>query len=72
MKFRHSGQACISPNRLYVSEQHADAFTETMVERVAKVSGNGFTDGVGVGPLVNEAAVAKVEAQVDDAVGGAA
>ncbi len=41
-----------------------------MVERVAKVSaGNGFTDGVGVGPLVNEAAVAKVEAQVDDAVG---
>ncbi len=70
LKFLNSGQACISPNRLYVSEQHADAFTETMVERVAKVSaGNGFTDGVGVGPLVNEAAVAKVEAQVDDAVG---
>jgi succinate-semialdehyde dehydrogenase/glutarate-semialdehyde dehydrogenase len=70
LKFLNSGQACISPNRLYVSEQHADAFTETMVERVAKVSaGNGFTDGVGVGPLVNEAAVAKVEAQVNDAVG---
>ena len=31
-------------------------------------AGNGFDDGVGVGPLVNEAAVAKVEAQVDDAV----
>ena len=70
LKFLNSGQAFIRPNRLYVSEQHADAFTETMVERVAKVSaGNGFTDGVGVGPLVNEAAVAKVEAQVDDAVG---
>ena len=70
LKFLNSGQACISPNRLYVSERHADAFTETMVERVAKVTaGTGFTDGVGVGPLVNEAAVAKVEAQVDDAVG---
>ena len=69
LKFLNSGQACISPNRLYVHEQHADAFTETMVERVARVTaGNGFTDGVGVGPLVNEAAVAKVEAQVDDAV----
>ncbi len=69
LKFLNSGQACISPNRLYVSELHADAFTETMVDRVARVSaGNGFTDGVGVGPLVNEAAVAKVEAQVDDAV----
>jgi succinate-semialdehyde dehydrogenase/glutarate-semialdehyde dehydrogenase len=40
-----------------------------MVERVSKVrAGNGFTEGVGVGPLVNEAAVAKVAAQVDDAV----
>ena len=69
LKFLNSGQACISPNRLYVHEQDADAFTETMVERVARVTaGNGFTDGVGVGPLVNEAAVAKVEAQVDDAV----
>ncbi len=69
LKFLNSGQACISPNRLYVPSQHADAFTETMVERVSKVrAGNGFTEGVGVGPLVNEAAVAKVAAQVDDAV----
>jgi succinate-semialdehyde dehydrogenase / glutarate-semialdehyde dehydrogenase len=48
---------------------HEDAFVTTLVERVAKVrAGNGFDDGVGVGPLVNEAAVAKVAAQVDDAV----
>jgi len=69
LKFLNSGQACISPNRLYVPESHAEAFTETMADRVSKVvAGNGFADGVGVGPLVNEAAVAKVAAQVDDAV----
>ncbi|MEO1061075.1 MAG: NAD-dependent succinate-semialdehyde dehydrogenase [Actinomycetota bacterium] len=69
LKFLNSGQACISPNRLYVHRDQADAFTSTMVERVGRVrAGNGFSDGVGVGPLVNEAAVAKVAAQVDDAV----
>jgi len=69
LKFLNSGQACISPNRLYVHSSGAEAFTETMVERVGRVrAGNGVEDGVGVGPLVNEAAVAKVERQVDDAV----
>ncbi len=68
LKFLNSGQACISPNRLYVHRDHADAFIETMVPRVAKVkAGVGTAEGVGVGPLVNEAAVAKVAAQVDDA-----
>ena len=70
LKFLNAGQACISPNRLYVHESQQDAFVSTMVERVARVrAGNGFDGGVGVGPLVNEAAVAKVAAQVDDAVG---
>ena len=70
LKFLNAGQACISPNRLYVSAEHEDAFVSTMVERVSKVrAGNGMEDGVGVGPLVNEAAVAKVADQVDDAVG---
>ncbi|MCB0989723.1 MAG: NAD-dependent succinate-semialdehyde dehydrogenase [Acidimicrobiales bacterium] len=69
LKFLNSGQACISPNRLYVHESQADAFIATMTDRVSKVrAGNGFDDGVGVGPLVNEAAVAKVENQVEDAL----
>lgn len=68
LKFLNSGQACISPNRLYVHRDAADAFVKTLTVRVAQLStGNGLTDGVGVGPLVNEAAVAKVEAQVEDA-----
>jgi succinate-semialdehyde dehydrogenase / glutarate-semialdehyde dehydrogenase len=69
LKYLNSGQACISPNRLYVHESGADAFIETMVERVGRVkAGPGTEEGVTVGPLVNEAAVAKVEAQVNDAV----
>ncbi len=68
LKFLNSGQACISPNRLYVPNELLDAFTETLIARVQKVkAGNGFAEGVGVGPLVNEAAVAKVENQVIDA-----
>ncbi len=68
LKFLNSGQACISPNRIFVHSSHVDAFIETIVPRVAKVkAGEGTGEGVGVGPLVNEAAVAKVANQVDDA-----
>lgn len=69
LKFLNSGQACISPNRLYIHESGAEAFHETLVQRVGKVrAGNGMDEGVGVGPLVNDAAVAKVERQVEDAI----
>lgn len=69
LKFLNAGQACISPNRLYVHRSQSDAFIATMTERVAAVvAGNGLDSAVGVGPLVNDAAVAKVERQVDDAV----
>ena len=69
LKFLNAGQACISPNRLYVGAAHHDAFVSTLEDRIRKVRpGNGFDDGVGVGPLVNDAAVTKVADQVDDAV----
>jgi len=68
LKFLNSGQACISPNRLYVHRDAADAFVGMLTKRVSGLqTGNGADDGVGVGPLVNDAAVAKVEAQVEDA-----
>lgn len=68
LKFLNSGQACISPNRLYVHRDAADAFVGTLTSRIEKlVAGNGMADGVGVGPLVNDAAVDKVAAQVEDA-----
>ena len=68
LKFLNAGQACISPNRLYVHRNAADAFVDTLTKRVSGlVTGNGMTDGVGVGPLVDDAAVDKVAGQVDDA-----
>jgi len=69
VKFLNTGQACISPNRMYVPNKHLDAFTTTLAERVAKMkAGSGFEEGVAIGPLVNAAAVDKVDGQVRDAV----
>ena len=69
LKFLNAGQACISPNRIYVHSDAVEKFTETMAERVGRVrTGNGAIEGIGCGPLVNDAAVSKVEAQVNDAV----
>lgn len=69
VKFLNTGQACISPNRMYV---HRDALTPFLGELVPRVermrAGNGLEDGIAIGPLVNEQAVSKVEAQVRDAV----
>lgn len=69
VKFLNTGQACISPNRIYVHRKALDGFRQTLTGRVSKMkAGNGFEQGVTIGPLVNEAAVAKVDAQVRDAV----
>ena len=69
VKFLNTGQACISPNRIFVHRSILDPFLQTLTERVAGMkAGNGLEKGVAIGPLVNEAAVAKVENQVRDAV----
>ncbi|WP_404380475.1 NAD-dependent succinate-semialdehyde dehydrogenase [Caenispirillum salinarum] len=69
VKFLNTGQACISPNRFFVHRSKVDQFQEVFAARVAKMkAGSGLEDGVQIGPLVNEAAVAKVEDQVNDAV----
>jgi succinate-semialdehyde dehydrogenase / glutarate-semialdehyde dehydrogenase len=69
VKFLNTGQACISPNRIYVQRGIFDTFAQALVDRVAKLKvGPGTLEGVGIGPLVDEAAVEKVERQVDDAV----
>ncbi|MCB1742864.1 MAG: NAD-dependent succinate-semialdehyde dehydrogenase [Gammaproteobacteria bacterium] len=69
VKFLNTGQACISPNRLYVHRDLVEPFVDTLHERVSKMkAGSGFEQGVSIGPLVNEAAVAKVQTQVEDAL----
>ncbi len=69
VKFLNTGQACISPNRLYVHRSQVDAFLGEFASRVEKMkAGSGFDESVGIGPLVNEAAVEKVDRQVKDAL----
>jgi succinate-semialdehyde dehydrogenase/glutarate-semialdehyde dehydrogenase len=70
VKFLNTGQACICPNRLFVHASVADRFVAELSGRVGKLQpGNGMEDGVTVGPLIDEAAIAKMEAQVADASG---
>ena len=69
VKFLNTGQACISPNRIFVQRGILEPFVQTFSERVAKMQvGNGMQAGTSIGPLVNAAAVDKVANQVDDAM----
>ena len=68
-KYRNNGQTCVCANRIYVQAGVYDAFAEKLKDAVAKLKpGNGFEEGVTTGPLINEAAVAKVEEHLNDAV----
>lgn len=68
-KFRNNGQTCICTNRLYVHESIADAFTSMLKDKVAQMQiGSGLGEEVELGPLINEKALEKVQAHLDDAV----
>jgi succinate-semialdehyde dehydrogenase/glutarate-semialdehyde dehydrogenase len=68
-KFRNAGQTCVCANRLYVQSGVYKKFSHKLAERVAAFSiGDGFGDGVTIGPLINEVALSKVEAHLADAL----
>ena len=68
-KYRNAGQTCVCANRLYVQAGVYDAFADKLVAAVAKLKvGNGFEPGVQQGPLIDQAAVEKVEEHIQDAV----
>jgi succinate-semialdehyde dehydrogenase/glutarate-semialdehyde dehydrogenase len=68
-KYRNSGQTCVCANRFLVHERIHDSFAAALKIAVEKMKiGNGMEDGVTQGPLINAAAVEKVEAHVADAV----
>ena len=68
-KFRNSGEACTAANRFLVHRDVAEEFARRVTERVAALRvGRGTEDGVNVGPLIDEDAVAKARALVEDAV----
>jgi succinate-semialdehyde dehydrogenase/glutarate-semialdehyde dehydrogenase len=68
-KYRNAGQTCVCSNRLYVQESVYEEFSQKFAAKVktAKV-GNGFEEGVNQGPLIEPAALAKVERHVQDAL----
>ena len=68
-KYRNAGQTCVCANRLYVQAGVYDAFAEKLVAAVGTLKvGNGFDPEVLQGPLIDFAAVEKIEDHIQDAV----
>ncbi len=69
-KYRNTGQTCVCANRFLVQESIYDAFAERLGQAVAENLrvGNGLEPGVSQGPLIDEAALAKVELHIADAL----
>ncbi|MDT0181036.1 NAD-dependent succinate-semialdehyde dehydrogenase [Microbacterium sp. ARD31] len=68
-KFRNIGQACTAANRFIVHESVAAEFSQRVADRVRAMNvGRGTEDGVQIGPLIDDRAVAKAQELVGDAV----
>ena len=68
-KFRNAGQTCVCANRLFVQDGVFDAFAKKLAEKVATLKvGDGTLNGVTQGPLIDNAAIEKVESHVADAL----
>ncbi|UXT52102.1 NAD-dependent succinate-semialdehyde dehydrogenase [Agrobacterium tumefaciens] len=68
-KFRNGGQTCVCANRILVQSGVYDAFAKKLADRVdAMRVGPGTEPGVAIGPMINEPAIAKIRAHVDDAI----
>jgi len=68
-KYRNAGQTCVCANRIYVQDGVYDKFVEKFAVKVRGLKvGNGFEAGVHIGPLIEDAALQKVQRHVQDAV----
>lgn len=69
-KYRNAGQTCVCTNRFYVHAKVYDSFVEKLAARVSDTLsvGEGFEDKVTTGPLIDDAAIAKVQEHVADAI----
>ena len=67
-KFRNAGQTCVCANRIYVQDGVYEEFAEKFADKVSAFKvGDGFRKDVAIGPLINKAAVSKVERHLADA-----
>jgi len=68
-KYRNMGQTCVCANRIYAQDKIYDQFVEKLSKKVAAMKiGDGTEQGVTQGPLINMAAVDKVEKHIADAI----
>ncbi|MFI8417208.1 NAD-dependent succinate-semialdehyde dehydrogenase [Serratia sp. NPDC078593] len=68
-KFRNSGQTCVCANRIYVQAGIYDRLVDKLVAAVAQLQvGDGMAEGTTQGPLIDQAAVEKVQSHIDDAL----
>jgi succinate-semialdehyde dehydrogenase/glutarate-semialdehyde dehydrogenase len=68
-KFRNAGQTCVCANRILVQAGIYDRFAERLSQAVAQLKvGDGLSEGVTIGPLINTAAVEKVGHHIADAL----
>jgi len=68
-KFRNAGQTCVCANRFYVQDGVYEEFVQKFAARVQALKvGNGFDEGVVQGPLIEPAAVDKVQRHLQDAL----
>ncbi|GAA4223976.1 succinate-semialdehyde dehydrogenase/glutarate-semialdehyde dehydrogenase [Sagittula marina] len=68
-KFRNSGQTCVCANRIYVHESLAETFAEKLGEAASALKvGPGTETGTDQGPLIDMAAVEKMESHISDAL----
>ncbi|MGE0073412.1 MAG: NAD-dependent succinate-semialdehyde dehydrogenase, partial [Thiomonas sp.] len=68
-KYRNAGQTCVCANRLYVQDGIYDEFVARLAQAVGGLKvGDGFDEGVNLGPLIDDQALAKVERHISDAL----
>ena len=67
-KFRNNGQTCVCANRIYVQAGVYDAFAKKLAAALYQMKiGDGLEEGVALGPLINQDAIAKVQEHIADA-----
>lgn len=68
-KFRNGGQTCVCANRIYVQAGILETFAERLARRASALRvGNGLDHDTEIGPMINDAAIDKIRAHVEDAV----
>ncbi len=68
-KFRNAGQTCVCANRIFVQEGIYDAFAARLKQTVeSQKVGNGLSDNVDLGPLIDSDAISKVQEHISDAL----